>query len=99
MIFGCSQTGPEPARYLDDEEDHLSLENNELGGSDELGGSVETSADDDGVMIASLIDGAAEKNMDIELVEALAANAGSPKGSKNRGARRRRVLGICGTKV
>ncbi len=52
-----------------------------------------------GVMIASLIDGAAEKNMDIELVEALAADAGSPKGSKDRGARRRRILGIGGTQV
>ena len=99
MIFGCSETEPESARYLDDKKDHLSLENNELGGSDELGGSVETSADDDGVMIESLIDGAAEKNKDIELVEALAANAGSPKGSKDRGARRRHVLGICWTQV
>ena len=80
MIFGCSETGAEPlpASYLDDEEDHLSLEDNELRGSDELGGSVEAPADDDGVMIASLIDGAAEKNMDMELVAALAADAMTP---------------------
>jgi hypothetical protein len=63
---------------LDDEEDHLSLEDNELRGSDELGSSVEAPADDDGVMIASLIDGAAEKNMDMELVAALAADAMTP---------------------
>lgn len=79
---GCdsSETGAEPlpASYLDDEEDHLSLEDNELRGSDELGGSVEAPADDDGVMIASLIDGAAEKNMDMELVAALAADAMTP---------------------
>ena len=101
MICGCSETGAEPlpASYLDDEEDHLSLEDNELRGSDELGGSVEAPADDDGVMIASLIDGAAEKNMDKQLVAALAADAGRPKGSKDLGPRRRRVLGICGTQV
>ena len=47
-------------------------------GSDELGGSVQAPANDDGVMIASLIDGAAEKNMDMELVAALAADAMTP---------------------
>ena len=62
-------------------------------GSDELGGSVKARADDDSVMIASLIAGAAEKNMDIQLVAALAADAGRPKGSKDRGPRRRRELG------
>ena len=68
-------------------------------GSDELGGSVKARADDDSVMIASLIAGAAEKNMDIQLVAALAADAGRPKGSKDLGPCRRRVLGICGTQV
>ena len=92
MIFGCSETGAEPGSCLD----HLSPEDNELGGSDELGGSVKAPS---GVMIASLIDGAAEKNMDKQLVAALAADAGRPKGSKDLGPRRRRVLGICGTQV
>jgi hypothetical protein len=59
-------------------------------GSDELGGSVQAPANDDGVMIASLIDGAAEKNMDMQLVAVLAADAGSRKGSKDRGSRSRR---------
>ena len=71
MIFGCSKTGAEPlpASYLDDKEDHLSLEDNEVGGSDETG------------------------------VIAVAADAGRPKGSKDRGPHRRGVAGICGTQV
>ena len=99
MIFGYSETGAEPASCLDDQEDHLSPQTNELGGSDALGGSVEAPADDDDVMMASLIDGAAEKNMDMQLVAALAADAGRPKDSKDRGLHRRSVLGICGTQV
>jgi len=59
-----SETEPLPPNYLD-EEDHLRLEDEEL---------VEGTGDD-GVMIASLIDCAAEKNMDMELVAALAAEA------------------------
>jgi len=67
---GCdnSETGePLPSSYLEDQEDHLSLEDDELAGS---GG-----PHDDGVMITSLIDSAAEKNLDMELVAALAADA------------------------
>jgi hypothetical protein len=53
-------------------------------GVDELGGLVEGKEDDDSAMIASLIDGAAEKNMDMQLVAALAADAGRPKEFKDR---------------
>jgi len=68
----CSEAEePLPASYLGDEENHLSLQEEDLRGSGE-------GADDDGVMIAHLIDGAAEKTMDMELVAALAADAMTP---------------------
>ena len=77
MALACSETPEEPlpASYLDDEENHLSLEDDELFDKK----SADT-PDDDGAMIASLIDGAAEKNMDMELVAALAADAMTPSG-------------------
>ena len=77
----CSETAEEPlpaSYHLEDEEDHLSLE-------DELGGAGHA-PDDDGVMIASLIDGAAEKNMDLELVAALAADAMTPSAQGGKGS-------------
>ena len=68
----CSEAEePLPASYLGDEENHLSLQEEDLRGSGD-------GADDDGVMIAHLIDSAAEKNMDMELVAALAADAMTP---------------------
>eukprot|EP00802_Teleaulax_amphioxeia_P007175 Tamp_07181.p2 GENE.Tamp_07181~~Tamp_07181.p2 ORF type:complete len:303 (-),score=89.71 Tamp_07181:1644-2528(-) len=75
---GCDSETPEeplPPSYLDDEEDHLSLEEDEL-----FDKKSADAPDDDGAMIASLIDGAAEKNMDMELVAALAADAMTPSG-------------------
>jgi len=76
-VLACSETPEEPlpASYLDDEEDHLSLEDDEL-----FDKKAAEAPDDDGAMIASLIDGAAEKNMDMELVAALAADAMTPSG-------------------
>ena len=75
--LACSETPEEPLppSYLDDEEDHLSLEEDEL-----FDKKSADAPDDDGAMIASLIDGAAEKNMDMELVAALAADAMTPSG-------------------
>ena len=57
---------------MDDTEDHLSLDGGEI---PRLPGEA---PEDDGEMIAGLIDGAAEKNLDEELVAALAADALSP---------------------
>ena len=76
-VLACSETPEEPlpASYLDDEEDHLSLEDDEL-----FDKKAAEAPDDDGAMIASLIDGAAEKKKDMELVAALAADAMTPSG-------------------
>jgi hypothetical protein len=72
VLSACSEAEePLPASYLGDEENHLGLQEEDLRGSGD-------GADDDGVMIAHLIDGAAEKNMDMELVAALAADAMTP---------------------